>query len=268
MVALVYIVAGISSRFKGEIKQLAKVGPQGETLIEYSLKQALPVGFTKIIFVVGKKTEQPFKEIFGNNYKGIPVEYAFQDYDEKKRDRPWGTSDAICAAVDLINEPFVVASGDDLYGEKVFETLVTHLTASKEEATIGINLIKMLPKEGNVNRGIFKLNQNNYIIDGEENIGISRENFEERGFTENSPVNMAIFGLHPKTLQFLNEELKAFKEQNKEDRNKECYLNVELIKLCKKGKIKMKLYPFSGKWLGITNPSDEVKVREQLKNKK
>ena len=94
--ALVYIVAGISSRFRGKIKQFAKVGRNGETLIECSLKQAIPAGFSKIIFVVGNKTEKVFKEKFGENYEGIPVYYAFQFYDESLRDKPWGTTDALC----------------------------------------------------------------------------------------------------------------------------------------------------------------------------
>jgi len=89
-IAIVYIVAGMSSRFEGEIKQFAEVGLNGESLIECSLKQALPAGFTKIIFVVGKKTEKGFKEKFGSEYNGIPINYAFQDYDESLRDKPLG----------------------------------------------------------------------------------------------------------------------------------------------------------------------------------
>ncbi|MFH1607865.1 MAG: sugar phosphate nucleotidyltransferase [archaeon] len=267
MVTLVYIVAGMSSRFQGKVKQLEKVGPNDETFIECSIKQALPAGFTKIIFVVGEKTEHQFKKMFGNNYKGIPIEYAFQHYDKEKRDRPWGTSDATCAAINLIKEPFVIATGDDLYGEKVFENLVNHLKTDESDATIGINLIEMLPQDGrSVNRGIFEIDKENYVTGGEESIGISRENFKERGFNEKTPVSMAIFGLHPNTLQLLNKSLNDFKQQNSEDRTKECYLNTELIELCKQQKIKMKLYPFTGKWLGITNPGDEIKVREELKN--
>ncbi|MFC1682288.1 UDP-glucose 4-epimerase GalE [Nanoarchaeota archaeon] len=263
--AIVYMVAGLSSRFGGRIKQFARVGPENESLIEYSLKQALPAGFTKIVFIVGEKTEKPFKEKFGNNYNGIPVEYAFQGYNKEKRDRPWGTCDAVCSAIDLINEPFVIATGDDLYGEKGFEILANHLKNKEGDATLGMKLIEMLPEEGSVNRGIFYIDKENNMIDGEESIGINRENFIQRGFNENSPVNMGIFGLHPKTLELLNERLKEFKEQNVDDRKIECYLNVELAKLIQQEKIKMKLYYSNEKWLGITNPGDEIKVREELK---
>ena len=263
---IVYMVAGLSSRFGGKIKSFTKVGPKGETLIEYSVNQAIKAGFNKIIFVVGEHTEKPFKKKFGNNYKGIPVEYALQKYDKEKRDKPWGTCDAVCCTIETIHEPFVVATGDDLYSEKTFEDLVNHLKTSEDDATIGMDLIEMFPKNKRaVSRGLFKIDNEDYVIDGEESTGISRENFKERGFNEKTPVSMSIFGLHQNTLQLLNEKLKIFRKQNSEDRKVECFLNETLISLIKENKIKMKLYPFSGKWLGITNPEDEIKVREELK---
>jgi NDP-sugar pyrophosphorylase family protein len=265
---ILYMVAGLSSRFGGKLahKGFEQVGINNETLIEISMNQAIIAGFNKIIFVVGNKTEKPFREKFGDSYKSIPVYYAFQDFDSKKRDRPWGTCDAVCVATDLIKEPFVIATGDDIYGKKTFEILAQHLKTSKDDAAIGINLIDMLPETNEpVNRGIFQT-ENNYIVEGEENLGISRENFAQRGFKKTTPVNMSIFALHPKTLQLLKEKLDKFKEQNKNSRTAECYVNVKLIELCKEKKIKMKLYPFSGKWLGITNPGDELKVREALKS--
>src|SRR4030042_1427490 len=262
-IALVYIVAGLSSRFGGKIKSFAKV-TDNETLIEYSLKQALPAGFTKIIFVVGKHTEQPFREKFGNNYKGIQLYYAFQDFDTEKRDKPWGTCDALCCALNLVNEPFVIATGDDIYGKKSFEILVNHLKTG-EDVTVVRKLTDMLPETGSVNRGVFEIDEESYVKKGIEEVGINRENFKERGFEENSPMSISIFGLHPKTLRLLNEKLEKFKEENKDSRNAECYLNVKLSELIQEGKIKMKLYYTPEKWLGITNPGDELIVQEQLK---
>mgnify|MGYP001614605345 FL=1 len=126
-IALVYMVAGLSSRFGGKIKQFAKVGPKGETIIEYSLNQALPEGFTKIIFIVGNKTEKPFRDMFGESYKGIPIFYSQQKFNEEEREKPWGTADALCSAKDVINCPFVVCNGDDIYGAETFRILVNHL---------------------------------------------------------------------------------------------------------------------------------------------
>lgn len=265
-IALVYMVAGISSRFGGKIKALAKIGPENETLIEYSLNQALPAGFTKIIFIVSKQTEKPFKEKFGNFYKEIPVFYAIQQYDSKLRDKPWGTGDAICSAGELIKEPFIVANGDDIYGKKTFEILVNHLKTSEEDATVVTKLINMIPLEGTVSRGVFKADKNNYVTDSEEIQGIERKNFIEKGLNEEIPVNLGIFGLHPKTLNLLKEKLKDFKEKNKKDRKIEFYLNVKIAELIKEGKTKMKLYYTPEEWVGITNPEDEFKVKEKLKN--
>ena len=124
---VVYMVAGLSARFGGKIKQFAKIGPNDETLIEISVNQALKAGFDKIIFIVGEKTEAPFKEKFGEEHKGISVKYALQTYDPKFRDRPWGAADALCVAKNLIDDSFVVCNGDDLYGEETFRILLNHL---------------------------------------------------------------------------------------------------------------------------------------------
>ena len=261
---IVYLVAGVSSRYKGKIKAFAEVGPNNETLIEISLDQALKAGANKIIFVVSKQTEQPFKEKLGNSYKNIPIEYALQEFDSEKRDKPWGTCDAVCS-IKEINNPFIVATGDDLYGEKTFEILAQHLENNQENATASKRLIKMLPEQGAVNRGVFEVNENDHVIDGVESLGISRENFLERNFTENSPVSISIFALHPKTLELLKEKLDKFKKQNSNDKKVECFLNTKLTELIKENKIKIKLYYTPEKWMGITNPGDEILIREELK---
>ena len=262
---IAYMVAGLSSRFGGKIKSFAKVGPNNETLIEYSLNQAIKSGFDKIIFIVGEHTQKPFKEKFGESYKGIPVEYVIQEFNKEKRDKPWGTCDSVCSATEKIHEPFIVASGDDIFGEKTFEILANHLKKSKDNAVVVKKLSEMLPESGTVNRGIFEIDKNNYVTGGVEEENISRENFIERGFNENSPVSISIFGLHPETLGLLKEKLNEFKRKNSGDRKTECYLNLELIKLIQEKKLKMKLYYTPEKWIGITNPGDEIVVRRMLK---
>jgi len=155
-IAIVYLVAGISKRFGGKIKQLVKVGPNGESFIEYSLNQALSTGFSKIIFVVGEHTEKLFKERFGEDYKGVSVDYAFQKFDKEKRDRPWGTGDAPCSLIEMgIDCPFVICNGDNIYGNNTLRTLHNHLLESNDAATIGSKLINRVPETGTVNRGIF-----------------------------------------------------------------------------------------------------------------
>ncbi len=261
-IALVYMVAGISSRFMGKIKQFAKVGPSGETLIEYSLKQALPSGFSKIVFIVGNKTEKPFKEKFGNSYEGIPIYYASQFYDESLRDKPLGTTDALCSAKPFLDCPFVVCNGDDLYGKNSFRILIEHLGNNNNCAAIGFDLKSVLPEEGRVNRGIFRQN-NGYITDLKEMIGIGKSDI---GITldKETLCSMNVFALQPEVLDELQVILRKFKEEHENDRKIEALLPEDIARLIKDKKISMKLYPTPDLWLGVTNPGDEETVRKKL----
>ena len=267
-IAIVYMVAGLSSRFGGKIKQFAKVGPKGETIIEYSLNQALPAGFTKIIFIVGNKTEKPFREVFGRSYKGIPVFYSLQKFNEEERERPWGTVDALCSAKDAINCPFVLCNGDDIYGEETFRILVNHLKNKITGATAGYKLKNVLPDEGKVNRGIFEFNPDNTVKSLTEIFEITKENLEEKELSQESLCSMNIFALQPEILKKLDWRLKKFKEEHKGDKRIECLLPNEIGNLIKQNELIVDLYSTNSRWFGITNPQDEEKVREELKNLK
>jgi NDP-sugar pyrophosphorylase family protein len=266
MVSIVYMVAGMSSRFGGKIKQFARVGPQGETLIEVSIKQAINAGYEKIVFIVGEKTEKPFKEMFGNNFQGIPIFYAKQNFDQDFRDKPWGTCDAIVCAKEVIDQDFVVCNGDDLYGETTFRSLVDF---SKENnidcATIGYKLGNVLPDKGEVNRGIFSIDKNDFVIKIDETLNISKQNLKELNLSENNLSSQNIFFLKKEVIKMLEEKLNQFKNKNKQDRKKECYLPTELSNLINEKQIKIKLIPTIDKWFGVTNPEDEEVVRKQLK---
>jgi len=261
-IALVYMVAGLSSRFGGRLKQLVRVGPQGETLIEYSIKQALPAGFTKIIFIVGEKTEQQFKELFKDNYRGIPVHYAFQHYNPEERDRPWGTNDALCTIKNLINHPIVICNGDDIYGKETFQILTTHLKNNNHDATVGYKLINVLPEKGRVHRGLFQTNNEDFATDLKETFDIEKSTLHPR--YHNQLCSMNIFALFPETINKLNNKLTEFKKNNKGHRTAESLLPNEISSLIKSNH-KMKVYQTSSKWFGITNPEDEEIVRNALR---
>ena len=265
-ISIVYMCAGISSRFGGKIKQFAKVGPNGETLIEYSLNQALKAGFSRIIFIVGNKTEKEFKEKFGNKYKNITIDYALQYYDEEKRDKPWGTTDALCSIKDLINGPFVVCNGDDIYGEESFKILFNHLKENEIGAAIGYKLKEAIPKKGKVTRGIMKIDEQNNLVSIKETFDIEMDKLNDLNLKEDDLCSMNIFALHPESLSLLNKILEKTKRENTRDRKKECLLPEDIGKLITEKKIKIKIYPATEEWTGITSPEDEELVRQKLKS--
>ncbi len=264
-VAIVYPVAGLSSRFGG-IKQFAKVGPNGESLIEYSLNQALKAGFSKIVFIVGEKTEGLFKLIFRDNYKGVPVFYVLQSFDKNKRDKPWGTADALCCAKEVVDCGFVFCNGDDIYGENTFKILFEYLQERDDCATIGYKLVEGIPEKGSVNRGIFDVDEMGYVCKIVETFDIENGRLEECGVHKDSICSMNIFALHPNIFNVLNERLIKFKEDNKDDRRIEFLIPVEISKLIEEGFLKMNVCFTPDKWLGVTNPEDEEIVREILKD--
>ena len=258
------MVAGMSSRFGGKIKQFAKVGPNGETLIEVSMDQAINAGFNKIIFVVGDKTETQFKEKFGDSYNGVPVFYTKQFFNPEERDKPWGTTDALVTAKEFINENFVVCNGDDIYGKNALKETHNYLEKNDNGITVGYKLKHIIPEEGAVNRGKFETDTEGNVTSIKEILGISKENFLEKDLTKNSLCSMNLFGLTKETLLDLEKKLVEFKEKNAGDRKAECFLPVELGNLIEEGKLKMKLIETNDKWFGVTNPEDEEKVRNAL----
>ncbi len=264
-VDLVYMVAGMSSRFGGKIKQFAEIGPGGEKLIEYSIKQALPAGFSKIVFIVGNLTEKPFKQMFGTQFEGVPVEYASQTFNPKERDRPWGTVDALCSIKGIVKNPFIICNGDDLYGTKNFQILAEHLKRSKEEAVIGYKLLEVLPETGSTNRGIFQVDSGGDTLKIEEIFDVTKSNLAEKNLTPDSLCNMNLFAFHPEIILLLEQKLKVFKETHNSDRKAECLLPIELSHLIAEDKIKIKIYPSQGKWFGVTNPDDAERVKNQIK---
>lgn len=263
-IVLVYMVAGMSSRFGGKIKQFAKVGPNNTTLMEYSMKQSLAAGFTKIIFIVWKMTKEPFMEMFGDNYNWIPVYYAEQTFDPELRDKPRWTMDALCSAIEFIDCPFVVCNWDDLYGANSFKLIVDNMKKSDDAVTIWYVLENVLSKEWTVNRWIFDIDENWYIANITETLGIAESNLSELNLTWKELCSMNLFGLDNKTLVQLDEILKNFKNTHIWDRKSECYLPTELANLIKEWKLKMKIFPTPDTWLGVTNPQDEEIVRKQI----
>ena len=266
MVSIVYLVAGMSSRFNGKLKQMAIVGPCGETLLEYSLKQALKCPFNKVIFVTNPLTEHIFKEKFGNFYKtelsNVPIEYIKQEYDQNIRDRPWGTTDAICSLTKYINEPFLMVNSDDLYGSETFMEGYVMLTKTNSNIIGGIKMNRSLPEKDEANRGVITLDDNNNVLNIKEMLGISKQKNPE---LLESYASVNFIGLIPNTLAHLNDILVEFKDKHKNDRKIECLLPDSLGILLCNNKIRMKFFEIKNDIIGITYPQDELIIKDILK---
>ncbi len=262
-IALVYMAAGLSKRFGGRIKGLVEIN-NGKTFIEYSLAQAFPAGFSKIIFIVSQATIDPFKEHLGKSHKGIPLFYALQSYDSDTRSKPWGTADALCSARKFLNCPLVVCNSDDLYGARAFSTLIEHLRKNTDSAAVGYKLSDNIPDAGAVNRGIFKTDSEGYVSAIDEVLGIVKNSLSEKNLNGEELCSMNIFASQLNDVELLHERVKVFKEQHAEDKTMECYLPIELCSLISEKAVRMKVYPVSEKTLGITNPGDEEDVRKAL----
>ena len=263
---LVLLAAGLSKRFGGKLKQLARVGPNNETLIEYSLNQATRAGFKEIILIVGEKTETPLRKILGARYNGMRIHYAKQDYDSQTRDAPWGTLDALCAVQQYFDRPIIVCNSDDIYGENALRDAKKFIEKNNQNVAIGYKLEKVLPQAGSVNRGIFSLNRK-YVASIREEVGLTQENIAERGLSPQTLCSMNLFGLTTDSLQKLEVRLQEFKQKNAGNRTIECLLPEELGTLIKEKQIIMRVMQTENRWYGLTNPQDEEQVRKELNRK-
>lgn len=261
------MAGGMSSRFGGRIKAFAKVGPQGETLIEYSLGQSLPAGFSEIVFIVSPVTEGPFRELFGDNFKGVPVKYALQTFDSAERDRPWGTGQAISVLDGAVRGSFVVCNSDDLYGKEAFRLLCEHLRQDESAATIGYKLIENLSEKGTSNRGIIERGESGEVKSIREVLEISKDNLAVKGLTDDSLASMNIFAFQNEIIAELKQRFEIFKSEHAGDRKIEFFLPSNVSDLIEKGKLKMLVYPSPEKTIGLTYPEDEEAVRRLLSGK-
>jgi len=259
MVAIVYMVAGMSSRFGGMPKQMAQIGPNDETLIEYSVNQALTQPFSELIFITNARTEHLFQKIFKNKYKNTNVKYIQQKYDTNKRIRPWGTTDAVCCLLDQINDSFILVNGDDIYGEPTFK-----MGFEKMQKPIniigGLPVKKTITNDGEVNRGILTIIDNN-IIQIEEMLGISRKKNPE---LMEQLANVNFIGLQYKVLKDLKFILDDFKKTYENNAKIECFLTDDLNVLLENKRIHIDFFEIKEPIIGITNPEDAQKVKTLL----
>lgn len=272
MVAIVFMVAGMSSRFGGKPKQFAKVGPNNETLIEYSVNQALKQPFSALYFICNPKTEIEFRKTFGNIYQGRQVHYIYQHYDITSRTKPWGTIDAIAHLYkpNALQDTYLIVNGDDIYGEETFRNGFNKFNQSQSQSHSQVNFIgtiplsQTIPKEGNVNRGVIWTSSEDLVTKMEEKMNISANTIHE---FKDMYANVNFIGLHSSTLKDIYDAVERFKLEHQGKPNSktiECLLPDIFTVLIKDKNLKLEILKITNPIYGITNPEDEETLRNIL----
>ena len=264
---LLIMAAGIGSRFGGGIKQLEPVDVRGHIIMDYSIFDAKEAGFNKVVFVIRKDIEEEFKKVIGNRIKGIEVAYAFQDLNDvpgevpEGRTKPWGTGQAILAARDAIDSPFVVINADDYYGKEGFAKLAEYLKAGGECCMAGFILKNTLSDNGTVTRGIC-VEEDGWLKEIVETKGIGKDT----ELNLNSLVSMNMWGLKP---EFMNELDNGFKEFFEKDVASDPLKSEFLVPtfighLLEQKKINVRVLKSSDTWYGMTYKEDGPAVRDSI----
>jgi NDP-sugar pyrophosphorylase family protein len=283
---LLVLAAGMGSRYGGN-KQLDEVGPSGETIIDYSIYDAIRAGFGKIVFVIHRDIEEQVKERFVERLRDkIEVDYVFQEITNlpegvkvtPERQKPWGTSHAILVTRDKIKEPFGVINSDDYYGVESFRILNDFLVHDKDPdcfCIVGYKLGNTLSEHGHVNRGVCKAGSDGLLQGIVETRQISKTHNganapgtdgKEINFTGNEIVSMNLWGFKPSCYEFLGKEFKSFIDRSGMDPKSELDIPTSVDKFVKNGEIKIKVLMSNEKWFGVTYREDKPFVVESIRN--
>ncbi|MFO7755084.1 MAG: NTP transferase domain-containing protein [Bacteroidales bacterium] len=284
--ALLVLAAGMGSRYGGD-KQLDKVGPAGQTIIDYSIYDAVRAGFGKIVFVIRRDIEQQFKSYFMRPLEGkVDIDYVFQDMDDlpdgyepsPERVKPWGTSHAILVARDKLKEPFGVINSDDYYGVESFKILYDFLVNDKDEnnyCIVGYRMGNTLSEHGHVNRGVCKTDDKGNLVNIVETRRIEKRpdgiyapgpKGREIQFEADEIVSMNLWGFKPSCFKYLEEEFINFIERSAGDPNAELDIPTSMDVYVKKGEINIQVLMTEEKWFGVTYREDRPFVVRSLQD--
>ena len=278
-ITLLIMAAGMGSRYGG-LKQLDPVGPSGETIIDYSVYDAIIAGFDKVVFIIRKNFELEFKTKISNKYEGkIDVHYVFQDLNDlpkdfscpKNRHKPWGTGHAILSAAEIIKEPFVVINGDDFYGRESFKVIRDYYKNHKDNfSMVAFQLDRTLSDFGSVTRGLCTI-KNGKLDTIIETSNLKRIN---NGFSSNrnlaldgsEPVSMNVWGFTPDLFAYLNLMFVEFLEKEGNKTYSE-YLIPSVVNELIQAKEKSVEVLHSGEsWFGVTYKKDRPFVISKIQN--
>jgi len=282
-ITLLIMAAGMGSRYGG-LKQLDAIGPSGETIIDYSVYDAIKAGFTKVVFIIRKDFEQEFKSKITDKYEGqIQVEFAFQDLNDlpdeftcpEGREKPWGTGHAILSARNVINEPFVAINGDDFYGRESFKVVADYYRKGANSfSMVAFKLDKTLSSFGGVTRGLCTVNDEklNTVIETADlqktDYGVSSNRDIELDGSE--PVSMNVWGFTPILFKYLEEKFVEFLSENGTEMKSEYLIPSVVNELIQSGQETVHVLRSGATWFGVTYKEDKPYVEgeiEKLVNK-
>ncbi|WP_016778024.1 nucleotidyltransferase family protein [Anaerophaga thermohalophila] len=280
---LLILAAGMGSRYGG-LKQMDELGPNGESIIDYSVFDAIRAGFGKVVFVIRPSFADAFKERFESRLKGkIDTEYVFQELENipegfkvpEGREKPWGTGHAMLMAKGVIKEPFAIINADDFYGKEAYQSAVDFIRnhpADNEYAMIGYALKNTLSEHGTVSRGVCETDSNGYLEEVTERTKIGWENGkiyfyegdQKTELTGNEPVSMNFWIFKPSFFDELEKGFINFLKEKGGEKKSEYYFNVRADELIKSGKATTLVIDTNAKWFGVTYKEDKPVVRESL----
>ena len=279
MPTLTIMAAGIGSRYGG-LKQVDSVGPSGETIIHYSVFDAVRAGFDKLVFIIRPEFEEVFREkVYSKYEKEAEVKHAFQNLEDglegfvppPERIKPWGTGHAVLVAEHQVDGPFAAINADDYYGAGSFQAMAGFLKAGavagvEEYAMAGFILRNTLSEHGYVSRGVCHYDQNLHLEKIVERLKIFKDgaaayDLDEGGrrhpFTGDEFVSMNLWGFRPSFFGHLKEQFRRFLEERGQDLKAEFFIPTVVDRLIEEGKIRVKILPTDDTWFGVTYREDK-----------
>ena len=284
---LFVLAAGMGSRYGG-LKQLDGLGPNGETIMDYSIYDAIRSGFGKVVFVIRKDFENDFREKILSKYENhIPVELVFQSINDvpegvkvpAERVKPWGTNHAVLMGKGVIKEPFATINADDCYGRESFEVLAKELSSLAEGSKnqycmVGYRVGNTLSESGTVSRGICETNEEGLLTSVVERTQIGwnadhkvyyvDENGADQVISENTPVSMNMWGFTPEYFDYSEEYFINFAKANEGNLKAEFYIPLLVNDLVNSGTAKLKVLDTPAKWFGVTYAADRQGVVDKI----
>ena len=281
---LVILAAGMASRY-GSMKQIQGFGPGGETIMDYSIYDAIRSGFGKVVFIVRREFADDFKNIFEPKLKGrIEIEYAYQDmeaftegYDfPKERAKPWGTSHAVLCAMDVVAEPFAVINADDFYGYNAFQMASDFLVndcSEKNYAIVGYDLLKTLSEHGTVNRGVCTLDETGSLAGITERINIAKkgdkiiceDGMEPKELALDTKVSMNFWCFDPSFFSYTQKLFREFLQKHGQELKSEFFIPIVADQFIREGG-RVEIIPTTSSWFGVTYKEDAPFVEKSLQD--